>query len=313
MKRISLLTGIRAVALASLAATVAVAEPMEPKYEETKELMAVVREAAELVGAEGADAACVQFRAQDSKWFQGDDYVFVLDMNGMALCHPAKPNLEGRNLMELRDPKGRPIAVLFLRELESSDMGWVHYLWPRPDETVFYWKTTHVRRATEPGGRELMIASGRYQMKMEPFFVVEQVEDAISLIQDKGTAEAFADLRSQSSGFLFYNAYVFVLDESGTLLVNNAFPENEGKDLSELADSDGKLFVREMLDVSADGSAWVDYKWPRPGDTWPSDKSSFVRNVEVNGQRLVVGSGVYFQLAPKIREVPDPAEGSETP
>ena len=154
-----------------------------------------------------------------------------------------------------------------------------------------------------------MVASGRYQMKMEPFFVAEQVEDAIELIRERGTAEAFAALRDESSGFLFYNAYVFVLDGNGTLLVNNAFPENEGKDLSDLADTDGKAFVREMLAVPAGGSAWVDYKWPRPGDTWPSAKSSFVRNVEINGQRLFVGSGVYFGLEPKVREAPLDSSG----
>ena len=92
---------------------------MKPEYEETRELMAVVREATDLVTGEGVDAACAKFRVKDSRWYQDDDYVFVLGMDGEALCHPARPSLEGRNLMELRDPKGRPIAVLLLRELES--------------------------------------------------------------------------------------------------------------------------------------------------------------------------------------------------
>ncbi len=311
MRTISKHTWVSAALLAALAAPLAAGQAPdpapEPRYEATRELTATVRDAAELVAAEGIDAACAQFRVKDSRWYQGDDYVFVLAMDGEALCHPARPSLEGRNLMDLRDPRGRPIVVLMLRELDTSDMGWVHYLWPRPDERIFEWKTTHVRRALDPGGREVMVASGRYQMEMEPFFVAEQVEDAIELIRARGTADAFAALRDKSSGFLFYNAYVFVLDENGTLLVNNAFPENEGKDLSALEDSDGKPFVREMLAVPADGSAWVDYKWPRPGDTWPSAKSSYVRNVEINGRRLFVGSGVYFGLEPKVRE---PAEGS---
>jgi signal transduction histidine kinase len=303
MRTISKRIWISTVLLAALAAPLAANQALEPKYEATRELMATVRDAAELVTAEGLDAACARFRVKDSRWYQGDDYVFVLAMDGEALCHPARPSLEGRNLMDLHDPRGRPIAVLMLRELETADVGWVHYLWPRPDERIFEWKTTHVRRALDPGGRELMIASGRYQMEMEPFFVAEQVEDAIELIRARGTGEAFAALRDKASGFLFYNAYVFVLDESGTLLVNNAFPENEGKDMSDLEDRDGKPFVREMLAVPAGESAWVDYKWPRPGDTWPSAKSSYVRNVEINGQRLFVGSGVYFEHEPKVREV----------
>jgi len=302
MKRISMRTLVWLGVVAPLAASLVAGQPVEPKYEETRELVALVQEAADLVASEGVEAACEKFRVENSRWYHDDSYVFVLGMDTVALCHPARPSLEGRSLRELRDPKGRPIATLFLRELESSDQGWIHYLWPRPGQTVFYWKTSYVRRAQEPDGRELMVASGRYQMKMEPFFVVEQVEDAIELIRERGTTEAFAALRDESSGFLFYNAYVFVLDENGTLLVNNAFPENEGQDLRDLADTDGKAFVREMLEVPAGESAWVDYKWPRPGDTWPSAKSSFVRNVEINGQRFFVGSGVYFGLEPKIRE-----------
>ena len=307
MTMISMRSRLWAVTLALLPAVSTAAEPMEPRYPATRELMETVLQAAELVAGEGVEAACAQFRERDSRWFQGDDYVFVLDMEGLALCHPARPSLEGRNLMELKDPKGRPIAALFLRELATSETGWVHYLWPRPDQRIFDWKTTHVRRAREPEGRDVMVASGRYEMTMEPFFVVEQVEDAIQMIRERGTAKAFAALRDKASGFLFYNAYVFVLDENGTLLVNNAFPENEGKDLSELEDHDGKRFVAEMLAVPAGESAWVDYKWPRPGDTWPSDKSSYVRHVEINGRRLIVGSGVYFALAPKIREPSEPA------
>ena len=308
MKTISVRRWILAGLLAPLAATVAAGGQMEPKYEATRELMTVVREAAELVGAEGVGAACARFKERGSRWFEGDDYIFVVGMDGMTLCHPARPSLEGRDQTNLRDPRGRPIVQLMLREVESAEGGWVHYLWPRPDERVFYWKTSYVLRATDPDGKELMVASGRYQMTMEPFFVVEQVEDAIQLIRQRGTAEAFAALRDRASGFLFYNAYVFVLDENGTMLVNNAFPENEGRDLSDLEDSDGKPFVREMLAVPAGESAWVDYKWPRPGDTWPSAKSSYVRRVEIDGQRLIVGSGVYFGLEPKVQQKLGPDE-----
>jgi signal transduction histidine kinase len=290
--------------LAPLAATFAAAQPLEPKYEETRELMDLVRDAAELVTSQGVEAACAQFRVADSRWYRDDSYVFVLGMDGEALCHPARPSLEGRSLLELRDPKGKPIVANFIRELQAAEQGWVHYLWPRPGGGVFYWKTSHVRRAEDPSGRQLIVGSGRYEMTMEPFFVVEQVEDAIQLIRQRGTAEAFAALHDKSSGFLFYNAYVFVLDENGTLLVNNAFPENEGKDLTDLADIDGKKFVREMLAVPPGESAWIDYKWPRPGDTWPSAKSSYVRNVEIDGQQLYVGSGVYFGLEPKDRGAP---------
>jgi signal transduction histidine kinase len=86
-----------------------------------------------------------------------------------------------------------------------------------------------------------------------------------------------------------------VLDETGKTLVNVAFPEREGTDVAGLRDRDGKAFVQEMLAAVAEReSAWIDYWWPRPGDTAPTRKTSYVRRVEVGGKRLLVGAGVYL-------------------
>ena len=158
-------------------------------------------------------------------------------------------------------------------------------------------------KATGPDGTEVMVSSGRYQMKVEPFFIVEQVEDAIELIRSEGEEVAFARFRDPTSGFLFYSAYVFVLDEDGVLLVNTGSPEHENQNQTDLVDIDGRLFVQEMLRVPVDGSAWIHYKWPRPGDTRPSAKSSFVRRIDLDGRPLVVGSGVYFEQEPDVRDL----------
>jgi signal transduction histidine kinase len=286
-----------------LLAGAAAADTMEPRYEGTIELIALVDDAVALVEAEGVEAACAEFRLAGSRWFSGESYIFVLTMDGRALCHPARPTLEGQYLNEMRDPKGKAILDLMIREVDQSGEGWIHYQWPRPGERVFHWKTTYVRKATGPDGVPVMVSSGRYQMSVEPFFIVEQVEDAVDLIRSEGEERAFATFRDPSSGFLFYDAYVFVLDDRGTLLVNNAFPENENKDLSGLSDIDGRFFVRDMLQVPVGSSAWIHYKWPKPGDERPSSKSSFVRRVDFGGRELIVGSGVYFDQEPAVRDL----------
>lgn len=279
------------------------AETMAPQYEETVELVSLVDDAVGLVEAEGVESACAQFREAGSRWLGDETYVFVLSAEGKAICHPARPSLEGRYLNELRDPKGRPILASMQREVEASGEGWVHYQWPRPGERLFRWKSTYVREATDPDGQQVMVSSGRYQMRVEPFFIVEQVDDAVELIRSAGEDAAFAAFRDPKQGYLFYTAYVFALDEDGVLLVNNGFPENEGKDLSGLADIDGRLFVSEMLDVPVGGSSWIHYKWPKPGNERPSAKSSFVRKVDFGGRQLVVGSGVYFEQEPEVRNL----------
>jgi signal transduction histidine kinase len=295
LERVVALFALLCAVLLSAPARTAADDLPAPEYDETLELIELVANAATLIATEGPDAACVEFNQVGSEWFQDEIYVFVFDLDGVAVCHPAQPALEGQTLLELRDPSGRPIIRNSLRELEGgSDTGWVHYLWPKPESRTFVWKTTHIQRVTAPDGTQYIVGSGLYEMPMERFFVVEQVNDAVELIEAEGE-EAFFTLRDRSTGFRFYDAYVFVLDPEGIMLVNVGFPDLENTSVAALEDSTGKLFVQEMLAVPKGGSAWVDYRWPKPGEEAASNKSSYLRRIEVGGREYIVGAGVYFR------------------
>lgn len=286
-----------------LAVTAAIALQVSPlgaqlpaaEYDETIELMELVEDGAKLVSEQGLDFACGEFREPGTRWFQDEVYIFVYDMEGRAICHPAQPALEGQALLELRDPHGKPIIQNLLRELEAgNDSGWEHYLWPKPESSTFRWKTSYVRRTVAPDGSEYVVGSGLYEMEMERFFVVEQVNDAVDLLLADGE-DAFYTLRDRSTGFRFYDAYVFVLDPSGIMLVNVGFPDLENSNVAAMQDAAGKMIGQEILSVPLGEAAWVDYLWPKPGDERPSPKSSYVRRVEVDGREYIVGAGVYFR------------------
>jgi signal transduction histidine kinase len=151
-----------------------------------------------------------------------------------------------------------------------------------------------VRRVEGPDGVSYVVGSGGYQMPMERLYVVDQVDDAAALLEREGEA-AFEALRDKAGGFRFYDSYVFVMDERGVHLVNAGFPEHEGKNLLDLADENGKVIGREMLAVLADADfGWVDYMWPRPGDSPASQKSSYVRKATLpDGRTVIVGAGLY--------------------
>ena len=90
--------------------------------------------------------------------------------------------------------------------------------------------------------------------------------------------------------------YVFVNDAETNLTVCHQRPELIGQDQSNLADASGKLFIREMA-ATAFGSekgGWVEYLWPRSGETEPVTKIAYVVGVTApDGTRYVVGSGTY--------------------
>ena len=282
--------------LAFALAPAAFAEGYPPEHAETRALISLVDAAAALVAEKGPEGACTAFHEQGSRWLHDETYVFILDLEGLALCHPGRPSLEGKGQIDLRDPHGRPIVRNFIRDLGQSDTGWEHYLWPRPGGgNNFFWKTSYVRRAVGPDGVASIVGSGGYQMPMERIYVVDQVDDAAALLERDGEA-AFEALRDKAGGFRFYDSYVFVMATSGVHLVNAGFPEHEGKNLLDLADENGKVIGREMLAVLANAdSGWVDYMWPRPGDDPASRKSSYVRKATLpDGRTVIVGAGLYL-------------------
>jgi signal transduction histidine kinase len=126
-------------------------------------------------------------------------------------------------------------------------------------------------------------------------FVVDAVESAGALLQRQGRA-AFEALRDPRGPFFYQDTYVFVLDRSGTLLVNPAFPALEGRNLLSWPDPAERANAAASLKtVLSRGSTWTSYSWPRPSaPSFPERKTTYLRRVVApGGEVLIVGSGLY--------------------
>jgi len=123
--------------------------------------------------------------------------------------------------------------------------------------------------------------------------IVALVEKAAALIDRQGKA-AFPEFRLNGSEWLSGDTYIFVSDMNGYVLVNGGVPRVEGTNRAGLKDSNGKILHAEMLHVvKSKGSGWVDYMFPKPGQTKPSQKWSYVKAVKVDGAPGYVGAGFY--------------------
>ncbi len=99
----------------------------QPQYEQTKQVIALVKKAAEVLKQEGPQAFS-KFRQKNSEWFHGDSYVFVHDLKGESLCHPFKPAMAGTNIIDLKDVDGkRPTAMIIDTVSGQRAAGGVHY------------------------------------------------------------------------------------------------------------------------------------------------------------------------------------------
>ncbi len=269
------------------------------EFKETHELVTLVEQAARLIEAKG-EHAFQEFNTVGSPWRTKEKYIFVLDREGNMLVHP-DPELSGKNKIDLKDVSGKPIIQGLIdaaTSLPDKPYGWFHYQWPEPNDLAPRWKSSYVKQVKSPIGKSFIVGSGVYNNLMERSFVTDMVKEAVEQIEQK-ERNAFPLFHDQSGRFIAKDAYVFVIDPKGVCLVHPAFPNLEGHNLLQEKDSENRFFIREMLYVAnIKGSGWVDYLWPKPGDSVPTRKSSYVEKVKFKDSWLLVGCGVYLENAP---------------
>lgn len=270
------------------------------EYPQSRNIIQLVEAAADLVRQRG-ESTFAEFGQKDSRWRESEAYVFVLDPEGNMLVHPDDA-LRGRNQWDLKDINGKPIIrglIEAATSLPDRPDGWYHYQWPVPGGLLPRWKSSYVRRVEAPSGRTYVVGSGVYNDCMERVFVVDAVMRAVSEIERCGKA-AFAALYDPTGPYLAKDAYIWVNDLDGVELVNPAFRSLEGRSLLDMQDTNGKYVYREMIRlIQTQGDGWVDYVWPKPGESVPSQKSAYVHGAHLGDQVVLVGCGVYLDDAPR--------------
>lgn len=102
------------------------------------------------------------------------------------------------------------------------------------------------------------------------------LEKAVAEVK-KDKAKALAEFTKGEGGFKDRDLYVFCGGPDGNF---TAHPTLTGKSLKELKDKAGKALGAEMYKVAAEGKiSEVSYMWPRPGQTEPVQKVSYVTKV----------------------------------
>ena len=125
---------------------------------------------------------------------------------------------------------------------------------------------------------------------------VEALVNKAAALIDKDGKAAFVEFRKKDSEWFHGTTYLFVYDMKANVLLNPAFPMREGTNVTGQRDANGKLFHAAIIEMAATrGSGWVDYMFPKPGQTEPSQKWAYVKRVEIDGVAGLVASGFYPQ------------------
>jgi methyl-accepting chemotaxis protein len=91
--------------------------------------------------------------------YDGKEYFWINDMRATMVMHPYKPELEGKDQSDNKDPHGKKIFVEFADMVKKQKAGFVDYMWSKPEVKEPVPKISYVA-GFEPWG--WVIGSGIY-------------------------------------------------------------------------------------------------------------------------------------------------------
>jgi methyl-accepting chemotaxis protein len=201
------------------------------------------------------------------------DYFWINDMHPKMIMHPYKPELDGTDLSENKDPNGKKLFVEFVKVCREKGEGFVDYYWPKYGADKPQPKLSFVK-LFKPWN--WVIGSGVYMEVAE----AKLKSDAASIVQTLRYGPASED-------------YFWINDMHPKMIMHPYKPELNGTDLSENKDPNGKKLFVEFVKVCREkGEGFVDYYWPKYGADKPQPKLSFVRLFKQ--WNWVVGTGIYI-------------------
>ncbi len=138
-----------------------------------------------------ADAKAAALGVLKALRYEKSEYFWINDMQPKVVMHPIKPELDGKDVSDMKDPSGKPLFVEFVNVVKKDGAGFVPYLWPKPGADAPVPKISYVKGFTPWGW---VIGSGIY------------VDDVERIFRQQAMTMAAVDLLIAAiiGGFLFY-------------------------------------------------------------------------------------------------------------
>lgn len=196
----------------------------------------------------------------------GKGYYFSTRLDGVEILFADKPEMEGVNLLDFKDAKGKFVITDMIDIARQSGEGFYSYFWTKPEEKGNFHKKIAFIKLFEPF--DMFIGTGLY------------VDDMESIIK-KTLLTDIDRIRFGNSG------YVFVGQWDGLSLAG----PGKGKNFINVEDADGKKVVKALIYAAKDGGGYVEYRMPSVSNKVNELKISYTKGIEA--WQWYVGAGVY--------------------
>jgi cytochrome c len=118
------------------------------------------------------------------------------------------------------------------------------------------------------------------------------VKKAVAFMKEVGKEKALAEFNNPKGKFIYKDLYVWATAMDGTNLSHPYTPALVGKNMYNLKDADGKLFVQERIEIAkAKGKGSIEYRWVNQQTKKVEKKEAYFEVVP--GMDLFVNCGYY--------------------
>ncbi|WP_291326629.1 cache domain-containing protein [Desulfovibrio sp. UCD-KL4C] len=202
--------------------------------------------------------------------YDKDNYIYANDLNNIMIIHPNKA-LHGKNMAGVKDSNGVYITRDMTKIAKTKGAGTLAYNWARPGEKDTKLKIAYFKLIPKLGW---IIGTGAW------------VEDITAQMKK----EALAQIAKMKLGT---EKYFWINDSGPKMIMHPLKPALNGKDISGVADANGKkLFVEMVKTVQKNnGAGFVSYWWSKPGTGKDAPKLSYVK--KFGPWDWIIGMGVY--------------------
>lgn len=123
------------------------------------EAIAMVKKAVALIKSDGKEKAFAAISDPANATFHDRDlYIYVYDLNGIALAHGNNPKMVGKPLIGLKDNEGKPMIKDMVDLAKSKGKGWVDFKWPNPVTKAVEAKSGYIEKIDD-----MLVGSGIYK------------------------------------------------------------------------------------------------------------------------------------------------------
>lgn len=192
-------------------------------------------------------------------------YYFAFDMSGVETLFAVKPEMEGKNMLEVRGGNDEAVVADMLSLVKENGESFYTYTWSKPGSEGYFSKIAFVK-VFEPIG--WVFGTGEY---------VQDVEEDIQ----KECITWISSIRFSKDGYVFVGQYDG-LSLSGP---------QAGKNMLHVKDVNGVKIVQQLIKSARSGGGFIHYVLPKFEGMKQAPKMSYA--VGLDDWKWYIGSGLY--------------------